>query len=129
MEYRADVGGGLTEHEVVDIFVAEATAGLTIAPNPDEVAATRWVDLYDLAPRLRRWPGPFTPWLRIYLAEHTEQIFGALRQAALERFLSEIAGQSKMAAVLARGLFMHQMAKPGNLHDLGLSASARRRRG
>ena len=39
VEYRADVGQGLTEHEVVQIFVADAPEGLTIRPNPAEVAA------------------------------------------------------------------------------------------
>ena len=51
VEYRAEVGGGLTEHEVVDIFVANAPDTLDIAPNPDEVMATRWVDLYELSAR------------------------------------------------------------------------------
>ena len=34
VEYRADVGGGLVEHELVDIFVAEAPPGLRVAPRP-----------------------------------------------------------------------------------------------
>jgi isopentenyl-diphosphate Delta-isomerase len=78
LEYRADVGGGLIEHEVVDVFVAEAGAGLTTALNPDEVAAIRWVDLDVLAEETRKTPEAFTPWLRIYLAQHREAIFGAL---------------------------------------------------
>lgn len=78
VEYRADVGGGLTEHEVVDIFLAEAPAGLPIRPDPDEVAAVRWVDLYDLAAEVARSPERFTPWLRIYLGEHMDRIFGKL---------------------------------------------------
>lgn len=75
VEYRADVGGGLVEHEVVSIFTARAPAGLAVVPNPDEVAETRWVDLYDLAAETRRWPDRFTPWLRIYLAQHMDTIF------------------------------------------------------
>ena len=78
VEYRADVGNGLIEHELVDIFVAETQPGLTLAPHPDEVAATRWVDLYDLSAEVLRNPERFTPWLRIYLAEHMERIFGSL---------------------------------------------------
>ncbi len=77
VEYRADVGGGLTEHEVVEVFVAEADTGLRLAPDPAEVSATRWVDLYDLVAETRRWPDRFTPWLRIYLADHMDLIFGA----------------------------------------------------
>ncbi len=76
IEYRADVGSGLIEHEVVDIFTAESGAGLSVAPDPDEVMATRWVDLYDLAAEVLRTPEKFTPWLRIYMTEHMGRIFG-----------------------------------------------------
>ena len=76
VEYRADVGNGLIEHELVDIFVAQADAGLHITSNPDEVMATRWVDLADLADEVARNPAPYTPWLRIYLSDHMERIFG-----------------------------------------------------
>lgn len=76
IEYRADVGSGLIEHEVVDIFTAEAGADLSLAPDPDEVMATRWVDLYDLAAEVLRSPEKFTPWLRIYMNEHMGRIFG-----------------------------------------------------
>ena len=77
VEYRADVGGGLTEHELVDIFVADAGTALVVAPNPDEVMETRWVDLYDLSAEVLRTPAKFTPWLRIYMTEHMARIFGA----------------------------------------------------
>jgi isopentenyl-diphosphate Delta-isomerase len=78
VEYRADVGGGLTEHELVDIFVADTPADLTIRPNPDEVMETRWITLHDLERELSEAPDRFTPWLRIYMAEHRNAIFGAL---------------------------------------------------
>jgi isopentenyl-diphosphate Delta-isomerase len=78
VEYRAAVGGGLIEHEVVDIFIADAPAELRVVPNPEEVAEVRWVDLYDLAAEVQRWPERFTPWLRIYLDEHRDRIFGTL---------------------------------------------------
>jgi len=78
VEYRAPVGNNMVEHEVVDIFIADAPADLKVTPNPDEVAATRWIDLYDLAAEVARWPERFTPWLRIYLDEHKDRIFGTL---------------------------------------------------
>lgn len=78
VEYRADVGAGLVEHEVVQIFVAEAEAATPLAPNPDEVMATRWIGLGDLAAEIRAAPERFTPWLRIYLEEHAERIFGLM---------------------------------------------------
>lgn len=74
-EYRADVGGGLVEHEVVRIFRAEAPAGLAPRPAPEEVAEIRWIDRDALAAEVAQAPARFTPWLRIYLAEHGAQIF------------------------------------------------------
>ncbi|MDZ4136387.1 MAG: isopentenyl-diphosphate Delta-isomerase, partial [Paracoccaceae bacterium] len=64
VEYRADVGGGLVEHELVDVFVAQAPPDLVLIPDPDEVQATAWVDLDDLSAQTQRWPERFTPWLR-----------------------------------------------------------------
>lgn len=78
IEYRAKVGGGLIEHEVVDLFLATADPGLPVTPNPDEVAQTRWTDIYDLTAKVSRQPELFTPWLRIYLDEHKDRIFGTL---------------------------------------------------
>jgi isopentenyl-diphosphate delta-isomerase len=78
VEYRADVGHGMVEHELVDIFVAQADEDLRVIPNPDEVMAVRWVDLTDLTAQVLRRPYEFTPWLRIYLAEHQELIFGGV---------------------------------------------------
>ncbi|WP_371156089.1 isopentenyl-diphosphate Delta-isomerase [Jannaschia sp. 2305UL9-9] len=81
LEYRAEVGNGLTEHEVVEVFTAEAPADLPMRLNPEEVAAVRWIDLYDLAAEVERHPDRFTPWLRIYLADHMDAIFGVLNRA------------------------------------------------
>ena len=77
VEYRADVGGGLIEHEVVEIFTADADASLTVSPNPDEVADVRWVAIGTLKDEITARPAEFTPWLRIYLAQHSDMIFGA----------------------------------------------------
>jgi isopentenyl-diphosphate delta-isomerase len=77
VEYRADVGAGLIEHELVDIFVAEAGPALTLAPDPDEVMDTRWVDLGTLADEVHRAPDQYTPWLQIYMTQHRDRIFGA----------------------------------------------------
>ncbi|MDC0116190.1 isopentenyl-diphosphate Delta-isomerase [Octadecabacter sp.] len=75
LEYRADVGGGLIEHEVVDLFVAPARAAtLQVTINPDEVAETRWVDIHDLAGEVARRPDVYTPWLQIYLADHLDLV-------------------------------------------------------
>ncbi|MEO0830427.1 MAG: NUDIX domain-containing protein, partial [Pseudomonadota bacterium] len=78
LEYRADVGGGLIEHELVDVYLAMAEPKMAIAPNPDEVMQVEWVGLYDLAAEINRRPERFTPWLRIYMQEYRDRIFGAL---------------------------------------------------
>ncbi|GGA99469.1 isopentenyl-diphosphate delta-isomerase [Allosediminivita pacifica] len=76
VEYRAEVGNDMIEHEVVDIFVADATADLEIAPDPSEVMETRWVLRGALEAWIRRAPSDFTPWMRIYLERYTGVIFG-----------------------------------------------------
>ncbi|MEJ6393271.1 isopentenyl-diphosphate delta-isomerase [Gymnodinialimonas sp. 2305UL16-5] len=75
VEYRADVGGGLIEHEVVDIFVGEMAAGVEPVPNPDEVMDTIWRPLSGLAAEVLQSPDGFTPWLQIYLREYSDLIF------------------------------------------------------
>lgn len=77
IEYRADVGGGMIEHEVVDVFVANVTGDLRVAPNESEVMAVRWITLSDLVSEVSEAPERFTPWLRIYLEDHRARIFGA----------------------------------------------------
>ncbi|MAY34354.1 MAG: isopentenyl-diphosphate Delta-isomerase [Rhodovulum sp.] len=77
VEYRADVGGGLVEHEVVDLFVARLDTPVTPAPNADEVMDTAWITLSDLRADLIARPERYTPWLRIYMDQHADQIFGA----------------------------------------------------
>lgn len=78
VEYRAGVGAGLVEHEVVQVFLAEAAASLPLAPDPGEVMATRWVGLGELVREIVERPERFTPWLRIYLDRHAERIFGRM---------------------------------------------------
>ncbi len=74
IEYRADVGGGMTEHEVVDLFTAAAPPGLTVTPDPDEVMAVDWITLDALTTEIAARPGDFTPWLRIYMTDHRAMI-------------------------------------------------------
>ena len=75
VEYRADVGDGLIEHEVVDIFVGEMPAGVEPAMNPDEVMEVAWHPLSTLAREVEANPSRYTPWLQIYLREYSDIIF------------------------------------------------------
>ena len=77
LEYRADVGTGLIEHEVVDVFLGRAPLDLAVTPNPDEVMEVQWVDYHDLLAAVQRHPDRFTPWLKIYLQDYADHIFGA----------------------------------------------------
>jgi len=75
LEYRADVGGGMIEHEVVDLFVAPASARtLKMKLNPEEVMETRWINIYDLSAEVMRHPENFTAWLQIYLRDHLDLV-------------------------------------------------------
>jgi isopentenyl-diphosphate Delta-isomerase len=76
LEYRADVGDGLIEHEAVDVFLAHVRDDLPVTPNPDEVMDTRWIDYHDLLAEISRHPARFTPWLKIYLHDYADTIFG-----------------------------------------------------
>lgn len=76
VEYRADVGGGMVEHEVVDIYSVAAPEVMPVTPNPEEVQAVRWLSRAELNAEVSARPGDFTPWLRIYLRDHAEAIFG-----------------------------------------------------
>jgi isopentenyl-diphosphate delta-isomerase len=67
VEYSADVGNGLHEHERVTFFTAQARREtLVIAPNPAEVEDTRWISPAELAREIAADPDAFTPWFRIY---------------------------------------------------------------
>lgn len=76
VEYRADVGGGMTEHEVVEVFVVATTRALPLTLNPDEVMDTQWITLDDLRIEIAKSPETFTPWMRIYMEHHSTLIFG-----------------------------------------------------
>ena len=76
VEYRADVGGGLIEHEVVQVYIAHAPRDMVFTVNPDEVMDTRWISTEALRRELLSAPETFTPWLRIYMSEHSALIFG-----------------------------------------------------
>jgi isopentenyl-diphosphate delta-isomerase len=67
VDYRAEVGDGLVEHERVHMFTGRATRDLAIRPNLEEVAETRWVTPSDLRAEIAAAPERFTPWFRIYV--------------------------------------------------------------
>ncbi|EDQ32684.1 isopentenyl-diphosphate delta-isomerase, type 1 [Hoeflea phototrophica DFL-43] len=73
VEYSADVGGGLHEHEKVTMYVGSADrATLEVKPNPLEVDEVRWVTPADLATEIAEHPERFTPWFRIYAERYPD---------------------------------------------------------
>jgi isopentenyl-diphosphate delta-isomerase len=75
VEYRAPVGGGMVEHEVVEIFLARLPEPVTPDPDPAEVMQTDWIDAQALRRATRATPERFTPWLAIYMDRHFDPIF------------------------------------------------------
>jgi isopentenyl-diphosphate Delta-isomerase len=65
--YRADVGGGLIEHEYDHVLLGRFNG--KPVPNTGEVEAWRWTDLDDLARELRERPAHFTYWFHIAFDE------------------------------------------------------------
>jgi isopentenyl-diphosphate delta-isomerase len=65
--YRADVGGGLVEHEFDHVFVGRWEGAP--APDPGEVDGWRWAALDDLARDAALHPDAYTPWFRMVLAD------------------------------------------------------------
>jgi isopentenyl-diphosphate delta-isomerase len=78
IEYRANVGNGLIEHELAEIYLAEVALDLPMALNRDEVAAARWADIDVLCEDVAAHPDRYSAWLAIYLRDHSARIFGAL---------------------------------------------------
>jgi isopentenyl-diphosphate Delta-isomerase len=76
VEYEADVGNGLFEHEKVHMFLGEADQNtIRITPNPEEVAEARWVTAEELHRELKQQPERFTPWFRIYVERYPDLRF------------------------------------------------------
>jgi isopentenyl-diphosphate Delta-isomerase len=61
--YRADVGGGLTEHEVDRVYFGNYDG--VVVPDPTEASDTRWMRMNDLADDLRTSPQHYTTWLNV----------------------------------------------------------------
>ncbi|MCE5292991.1 MAG: isopentenyl-diphosphate Delta-isomerase [Chlamydiales bacterium] len=62
--YKAQVGA-LTEHEFDHVFIG--TYDGPVSPDPEEVAAYKWIAADDLQKEMQRTPELFTPWFHIAL--------------------------------------------------------------
>lgn len=65
--YRADVGNGLIEHELVYLFMGHYDGA--IDPDPFEVEDWCWLPVTDVRRQVAAEPDRFTYWFRRYLEE------------------------------------------------------------
>lgn len=65
--YKADVGQGLTEHELDHVFVG--TTDAEPALNPDEVADWKYMLMDDIKSSMLQEPEKYTVWFRIAFDE------------------------------------------------------------
>lgn len=61
--YKAEVGNGLTEHELDHVFFGRTND--TPKPDPTEVHEWRYVEVHELSAELAAHPERFTAWLHI----------------------------------------------------------------
>lgn len=83
--YRADVGGGLTEHEYDHVYVGRFDGDP--APDPAEVEAWRWASVSEVRREVEADPAAFTFWFRIVLRQvlaHAATVAEAADDAAGE---------------------------------------------
>ncbi|HEX2256637.1 MAG TPA: isopentenyl-diphosphate Delta-isomerase [Afifellaceae bacterium] len=64
--YRAAVGDGMTEHELVHLFAG--TYDGPVMPDPGEADGFAWTEETELAADLAARPGCYTAWFRHYAA-------------------------------------------------------------
>lgn len=77
VSYRAEVGNGMVEDEIVHVF-AGRFAG-PVRPDPSEADGFAWVVPEALAADMARVPSHYSVWFRKYCAEHWQELTGAQR--------------------------------------------------
>ncbi|MGH6816312.1 MAG: isopentenyl-diphosphate Delta-isomerase, partial [Hyphomicrobiaceae bacterium] len=70
--YRAAVGNGLTEHEMVHVFGGLYTG--PVAPNPQEADGFAWAPPEELREDVARVPERYSVWFRLYLDSHWQEL-------------------------------------------------------
>jgi isopentenyl-diphosphate delta-isomerase len=73
--YCADVGGGLTEHELVHVF--GATWDGAVHPDPEEAAGYRWMTPAALRADIAANAEAYSVWFRTYCETFWDRVAGA----------------------------------------------------
>jgi len=79
--YRAELDGGLVEHEYDHVYVGTYN-GADPHPDPSEVEGWRWVTLDELRRGLRDEPHRYTYWLNVALNDEGWRRLDALKRTA-----------------------------------------------
>ena len=66
-KYKANVGGGLTEHEFDHVFIG--TTDKKPNPNPEEVSEWKYMSMNDVMEDIRNNPQNYTEWFKIAIKE------------------------------------------------------------
>ncbi|WP_300687035.1 isopentenyl-diphosphate Delta-isomerase [Chryseobacterium sp.] len=66
--YKADVGGGLWEHELDHVFVGNHESDFDL--NREEVEEVRFISFENLDKEIKEHPENFTEWFKIILEEY-----------------------------------------------------------
>lgn len=66
--YKAEVGGGLWEHELDHVFVGNHESDFNL--NKEEVEEVRFISMEDLDQEITENAGNFTEWFKIILEEY-----------------------------------------------------------
>ncbi len=61
--YQARFGSAGSENELCRVYLGRTDDAVT--PNPNEIAATRWLAAGEVSAELAREPGRFTPWFKL----------------------------------------------------------------
>lgn len=77
--YRAELGNGLIEDELVYVYFGVAPSAITA--NPDEVSGLEWTTLPELRRDGRERPRRYAYWLRHYLESHYPAILRGVDEA------------------------------------------------
>jgi isopentenyl-diphosphate delta-isomerase len=72
--YKAEMDGGLTEHEYDHVFLGISNA--EPRPRADEAAAWKHVRMQELQEDMKKEPAKYTAWFRICMNEHLQQLLG-----------------------------------------------------
>ena len=74
--YRADVGNGLIEDEVVHLFLGAYDG--PVAPDPAEVAEHAWATRAELRAHIAERPEDYAYWFKHYMRQYADEMFSGL---------------------------------------------------